>query len=110
MDITKLCDDTAALVKFIGDEHDYSIYDEEKAGCGNCTMCDEVPRDACIHHGAAHKAEFYYGEFYLAYGVEQQDGFLGIAVRNNDDDLVFPRDAKDFEIVEDKHGVLKPAK
>ncbi len=110
MDITKLDQNTPALVRFIGDENDYTIYDEEKAGCGNCAMCDEVPRDSCIHHGASHRKEFYYDELYLAYGVEQQDGFMGIAVRNNDDELVFPRDAKDFETVEDNHGVLNPKK
>ena len=36
MDITKIDENKAALVMFIGDEHDYSIYDEEAAGCGNC--------------------------------------------------------------------------
>ena len=97
----------AALVKFIGDENDYTIYDEEKAGCGNCTFCDEVPRDACTHHGTSHRREFFFGELYLAYYVKEQDGFLGIAVRNNDDELVFPRDAADFEIIEDKDDVLK---
>lgn len=107
MDISKLNQDIPALVKFIGDEHDYSIYDEEAAGCGNCAMCDEVPRDACIHHGTAHKAEFYFGEYYLAYATENiDDDFVGIAVRNNDDELVFPRDAKDFEVIEDKYNVL----
>lgn len=110
MDITKLCEDNPALVKFIGDETHYTIYDEEAAGCGNCNMCDEVPRDACIHHGTAHRKEFFYGEFYLAYATEQQEGFLGIAVRNNDDELVFPRDAKDFEVIEDKMNVLGLAK
>ena len=110
MDLTKLNEDSPALVRFIGDENDYTIYDEEKAGCGNCSMCDEVPRDACIHHGAAHRKEFYFDELYLAYGVEQQNGFMGIAVRNNDDELVFPRDAKDFEVVEDKMNVLNPEK
>ena len=108
MDITKFNEESpVALVVFIGDEHDYTIYDAEKAGCGNCAMCEEVPRDACIHHGAAHKVEFTNGEYYLAYGVEQLDGFVGIAVRNNDDELVFPRDFKDFEIAEDKQGILK---
>ena len=106
MDITKLCEDNPALVTFIGDETHYTIYDEEAAGCGNCNMCDEVPRDACIHHGTAHRKEFSYGEFYLAYATEQQEGFIGIAVRNNDDELVFPRDAKDFEVIEDKMNVL----
>ena len=106
MDLEKIDETNPALVKFIGCEDDYSIYDEEKAGCGNCSMCDEVPRDACIHHGAAHRKEFYYDELYLAYATEMQDGFLGIAVRNNDDELVFPRDAADFEVVEDKMNVL----
>ncbi len=106
IDEKRINEDTPALVRFIGDEHDYTIYDAEKAGCGNCAMCEEVPRDAGIHHGACHKVEFYYDEFYLAYYTEQLDGFVGICVRNNDDELVFPRDAKDFEVVEDKEGVL----
>ena len=107
MDITRIDENKAALVMFVGNEYDYSIYDEEAAGCGNCAMCDEVPRDACIHHGAAHRPEFTNGGLYLAYGKEQLSGFVGIAVRNNNDELVFPRDAKDFEIIEDKDGILK---
>ncbi len=97
-----------ALVEFIGDEHDYSIFDEEAAGCGQCAMCDEVPRDACTHHGTAHRAEFYSGELYLAYFAEALPGFVAVAVRNNDDELVFPRDLKDFRVLEDRFGVLNP--
>ena len=107
MDISKINEERVALVTFIGDEHDYTIYDAEAAGCGNCAMCDEVPRDACTHHGAAHRVEFTNGDFYLAYGVERLDDFVGIAVMNNDDELVFPRDARDFEVVEDRLGILK---
>lgn len=106
MDIMNLNTEKAALVMFVGNERDYTIYDSEVAGCGNCAMCDEVPRDACTHHGAAHRAEFDYGGYYLAYATKQADGFVGIAVRNNDDELVFPRDAKDFKVIDDKYNLL----
>ena len=104
-----------ALVQFIGDENDYTVFsgDEEAesmCGLGACAACnpDEVPRDACIHHGAGSAPEFENGGLYLAYFLEDTaDGFTGIAVRNNNDDVVFPRDAADFEIVEDPDGVLK---